>query len=123
MILVDTSVWVDHLRRSDDTLAELLREGQVACHPMVIGELACGNLGDRRTVLALLSALPAAPRVTDAEVLDFIDAHRLMGKGLGLVDMHLLASCTLANVGLWTRDTRLAQAATDLKLAHAPAKD
>ncbi len=115
MILVDTSVWVDHLRESDDHLAELLHTGDAACHPFVIGELACGNLGNRRTILTLLSALP---KVSDAEAIDFIEHHRLMGKGLGWVDVHLIASCALAGVTLWTRDKRLTEAASQLKCAY-----
>lgn len=111
MILVDTSVWVDHLRKGNDALAALLLKAEVACHPMVIGELACGNLERREEVLALLHALPSTERVSDDEVLFFIEQHRLGGRGLGLVDMHLLASCALSAATLWTFDRRLQQAA------------
>ena len=104
--------WVDHLRRGDDELAELLRADEVACHPFVIGELACGSIRNREEVLALLSALPLVPKAEDREVLGLLDRYRLMGRGLGLIDIHLLASCTLAGVGLWTRDRTLAQAAS-----------
>jgi predicted nucleic acid-binding protein len=117
VILVDTSVWVDHLRRGDGELAERLRADEVACHPFVIGELACGNLRNRSELLALLSALPAVPRVNDAEALAFIEHHRLMGRGLGLIDVHLLASCMLGGVRLWTRDARLTRAAAALNLS------
>ena len=116
MVLVDTSVWVDHLQRGDEALAELLRADEVACHPFVIGELACGGLGNRAEVLRLLSALPSAPKVEDAEALAFIERHGLMGRGLSLVDVHLLASCALAGVGLWTRDRTLARAAERMGL-------
>ncbi len=116
MILVDTSVWVDHLRRGNSQLAELLLTDQVVCHPFVIGELACGGIRNRAEVLGLLSALQPLPKVEDGESLDFIEHHRLMGKGLGLIDVHLLASCALAGVGLWTRDKKLAQAASWLGL-------
>lgn len=114
MILVDTSVWINHLRAGDDELVERLHAGEVACHPFVVGELACGNLRNRDEILTLLSALPALPKAEDGEVLDFIARWRLMGRGLGLVDMHLLASCLLADAGLWTRDRKLAEAAGDL---------
>lgn len=114
MILADTSVWVDHLRNGNDTLAEWLANGEVACHPMVIGELACGNLKRRKELLALLHALPSLERVSDDEILFFIDQHRLGGRGLGLVDMHLLASCMLAHATLWTLDRRLQRTADEL---------
>ena len=117
MVLVDTSVWVDHLRRGDDALAEFLNAGEVVCHPFVIGELACGGIRNRSEFLALLSALPSLDNVTDAEALSFIDQHSLMQRGLGLIDVHLLASCMLAGVPLWTRDARLADAARQLGLA------
>ena len=118
MILVDTSVWVDHLRQGDAELAKRLRADEVACHPFVIGELACGNLRNRSELLALLSALPALPKVADEEALAFIEDHGLMGRGIGLIDVHLLASCLLASVGLWTRDASLARAASSLGLAR-----
>lgn len=112
MILVDTSVWVDHLREGDEELAKRLHADEVACHPFVIGELACGRLRNRSELLALLSALPALPKVADEEALAFIEDHGLMGRGIGLIDIHLLASCMLAGVGLWTRDRSLARAAS-----------
>ena len=119
MILVDTSVWVDHFRRGDARLADLLHAEQVACHPFVIGELACGNLRNRDELLALLAALLALPKAADQEVLNYIDQHGLAGTGLGLVDVHLLASCQLAGGQLWTRDRRLSRAAARLGLAAA----
>ena len=120
MILVDTSVWVNHLRHGDDELAALLRAGEVACHTFVTGELACGNIRNRAELLALLSTLPHLPKAEDAEVIEFIGQHRLMGKGLGLIDIHLLASCVIAGIGLWTRDGKLRQAASIVGLAHEP---
>lgn len=114
MILVDTSVWVDHLRDGVHALVELLHAGEVACHPFVVGELACGSIRNRQEFLTLLSALPAVPKAEDAEVLEFIEGGRLMGSGLGLIDVHLLASCRLAGASLWTRDGKLAQAAARL---------
>jgi hypothetical protein len=117
MILVDTSVWVDHLRSNDPALVRALEAGIVVTHPFVVGELACGNLKNRSEVLALLQELPAAPVATDAEALAFIEAQSLMGRGIGYVDVNLLASTALATDTLWTRDRRLASVAGDLQLA------
>ena len=117
MILVDTSVWVNHLRVADRQLAGLLLEEAVLCHPFVVGELACGALGRRSEVLGLLRSLPQAPVVDQHEVLAFVEAHTLMGSGLGWVDVHLLASAALAREGFWTRDRRLAEAARRLGVA------
>lgn len=103
MILVDTSVWVDHLRAGDAELAALLNGSQVLMHPFVLGELACGNLRNRMEVLALLKDLPRAAVATDEEVLFFIEQHALMGRGIGYVDAHLLAAVALGDVTrLWT---------------------
>ena len=117
MILVDTSVWIDHLRGGDARLAALLEAGRVLSHPFVIGELACGNLRNRAEVLTLLHELPRAVAATDAEVLAFIETHTLMGRGIGYLDAHLLAAAALSAARLWTRDRRLATAAHDLGLA------
>ena len=118
MVLVDTSVWVDHLRRGNDDLVTLLEEAQSLCHPFVIGELACGNLSQRDRILSLLGALPQAPVAEHAEVLELVESRRLHGQGLGWIDMHLLASALLAGCPLWTLDRRLASAAR--KLGAAP---
>ena len=119
MILVDTSVWVDHLRKGVPALASALEQGNVLMHPFVRGELACGNLKNRGEVLRLLEELPGAPIATDVETLNFIERRALMGRGLGYIDVHLLASVALAGTArLWTRDKRLAVVAVDLKLAH-----
>ena len=118
MILVDTSIWVEHLNTGASSLAWHLEQGQVLMHPFVLGELACGNLRNRQQVLTLLRQLPKAPCATDVEVLYFIDQHHLMGKGIGYVDAHLLAAVALGGTqGLWTLDRRLAQAAETLGLA------
>jgi predicted nucleic acid-binding protein len=120
MILVDTSVWVDHLRKGAPALAEALEEARVLMHPFVLGELSCGHLRNRAAVLRLLGDLPAAPAVTDTEARTFIEGRRLMGRGIGYVDVHLLASTVLvAPAGLWTRDRRLADVARELGLAFA----
>lgn len=117
MILVDTSVWIDHFRTADRRLADLLLEEQVHCHAFVVGELACGVLKRRAEILALIRNLPAAPVADDEDVLRFIEAHALMGSGIGWVDVHLLASVRLAGDRLWTRDRRLARAALRLGVA------
>ncbi len=118
MILVDTSVWIDHLRRGDRALAGLLDTTRVLVHPFVIGELALGNLRQRDLVLSVLSDLPHASIATDAEVLHFIDRHALFGRGIGYVDVHLLAAVRLtAGAALWTHDRRLHAVAAQLGLA------
>jgi predicted nucleic acid-binding protein len=120
VILVDTSVWVDHLRSGNARLAEELEIGRVLAHPFVIGELACGTLGNRREVLDLLTRLPSASIATHAEALGFLERRALMGRGIGFIDVHLLASAALTNQArLWTRDRRLAVIATELHLAYA----
>ena len=121
MILVDTSVWVDHLRASDERLVGLLEAGMVLAHPFVIGELALGNLSDRETLLSALSDLPRAIHAADPEVLHFIDRHKLFGRSIGYIDAHLLAAVRLtAGAALWTRDKRLHGIAVDLGMAPAP---
>lgn len=114
MVLVDTSVWVDHLKRGNGSLSGLLEAGEVLCHPFIIGELACGNIRNRPEILSLLSELPALSKVKDDDVLTLIDRRRLMGTGLGLIDVHLLASCLLAGAALWTRDVNLKSIAAKL---------
>lgn len=122
MTLVDTSVWVDHLRTGDDELAVLLNSGRVLMHPFVLGELACGNLRNRGEVLALLGDLPRAAVATDDETLAFIERHTLAGRGIGYIDIHLLAAAVLDGVTLWTRDRRLQAAAESLALTGAPSR-
>lgn len=117
MVLVDTSVWIDHLRRSNSRLARLLNDGMVMCHPFVIGELACGRLRNRQEILGLLAALPQAPVADHEEVLRLIDRHSLFGRRLGWVDVHLLGSTLLAASALWTLDKSLNQAAGALRVA------
>jgi predicted nucleic acid-binding protein len=114
VVLVDTSVWVNHLREGNQRLKELLEEGMVLCHPFVIGEIACGTLKNRTGVLTLLQELPEAPAVEHWEVMRFIENDGLWGSGLGYVDVHLLASSMLSNATLWTLDRRLLEAATQI---------
>jgi predicted nucleic acid-binding protein len=113
-VLVDTSIWVDHLRERDARLARLLDDGLVWTHPFVIGELACGNLARRTEILELMGELPSVPVANHDEVLAFVESRRLMGRGLGWVDMHLLASAVIAAVPLWTADKNLSAVARGL---------
>jgi predicted nucleic acid-binding protein len=117
MVLGDTSVWIDHFHRGEAALAALLEQTRVLMHPFVIGEIACGTLADRVTVLELLSRLPTAPRLGDEEVISFIESKQLMGRGIGYVDVHLLGSAMLAGAPLWSRDRRLATVAGELGVA------
>ncbi len=117
MILVDTSVWVDHLHVTEHALASLLDRAEVLMHPMIIGELACGNLQNRERLLSLWRDLPVIVTVTDDKALNFLEHHRLMGKGVGFIDVHLLAAVALhSDAVLWTRDQRLARPADELGL-------
>ena len=118
MVLADTSVWVRHFREGDVHLEVLLDHGRVWCHPFVIGELACGHLRDREAILSLLQRLHAAPVATHEEVLWLIETRGLMGAGLGLVDVHLLAASLLSKCRLWTLDKRLAKAAESLSVGY-----
>jgi len=118
MVLVDTSIWVDHFRRGLPELAGRLEAGAVVCHPFVLGELACGNLKNRREILELLQTLCTGPVAGHDEVLPFIEANHLMGRGLGYIDMHLLASAKLGNLPLWTFDRSLQSAAARLHIAY-----
>jgi predicted nucleic acid-binding protein len=120
VILVDTSVWVDHLRSNNMDLAAMLGAGMVLAHPFVIGELALGSLRQRKAVLTALADLPHADIATDAEVLTFVDRHALFERGIGYVDAHLLAAVRLtAGAKLWTNDRRLHGVAGALGLATA----
>jgi predicted nucleic acid-binding protein len=122
MILVDTSIWIDHKRGADQHLSYLLTQNEVAVHPFVIGELACGSLTDRKAFLELLRGLPQVASAVDEEVLFFIEIHRLFGRGAGFIDFHLMAAATLAGIQFWTRDKRLTQIAADLQIAYLPPK-
>lgn len=114
MILVDTSVWVQHLRSGSERLRSLLNDEQVFCHPFIIGEVACGTLRSRQEILGLLNALPRARFAEHGEVLHFLDERHLYGQGLGWVDAHLLASTLLTRCGLWTLDKPLQRAGITL---------
>jgi predicted nucleic acid-binding protein len=116
MLLVDTSVWVHHFRQGEPRLQQVLEDGMALTHPFVVGELACGNLKNRDTILNYLRALAEAERAVDSEVRRLIETRRLWGRGLGWLDMHLLASALLSHCGLWTLDKALAETAKELGL-------
>ena len=119
MILVDTSVWINHLRVANPRLVSLLNRNRILIHPMVIGELACGNVSNRVEVFSLLRSLPQVSDATDAETVFFIERHRLMGRGIGYIDAHLLAAAVMAApTQLWTADRRLMEVAGELGVAY-----
>ncbi len=118
MVLVDTSVWVSHLRNGNSKLEDLLINEKVICHPFIISELACGNIKNREEILALLHDLPVADVIDHSEILYFIESNGLMGESLGLVDVHLLASTVLSDAQLWTIDSKLKQASSELKVNY-----
>lgn len=121
MILVDTSIWIDHLRDGNTQLAELLGRSQVLAHPFVTGELACGNLRNRNEILRLLHDLPQAPIASPTEALYLIETHQLMGRGVGYIDIHLLAATAMAEPAkLWTGDNRLKKVASEMSRAFNP---
>ena len=119
-MLVDTSVWIDHLRQGSARLASRLENGEVESHPFVIGELACGNLRRRNEILSLLGSLPRVTEADHDEVLSLVESRRLNGGGLGWVDVHLLASTMLGRTSLWTLDRPLAEQARRLGVLFEP---
>jgi predicted nucleic acid-binding protein len=118
MVLVDTSIWVNHLRKGDRHLESLLLDSEVACHPFIIGELACGNIRNRSEILSLLKTLPSTSTVDMAEYLFFVEQKHLFGVGIGFVDVHLLASAKLSGIPLWTADKKLKEAALHLEVSY-----
>ena len=118
MVLVDTSVWVSHLQKGVTELESLLLDTEVASHPFIIGELACGGIKNRKEILSLIQALPSTPVVTDEEFMYFLEANKLSNKGIGFVDVHLLASAKMSRISLWTEDKNLQKAAKRLKLSY-----
>ena len=120
MILVDTSVWIDHLRTGNQALARLLENEEVFGHPFVTGELACGNLRNREEILFRISSLPQATMADHAEVLRFVEQYELMGRGVAWIDLHLLCSAVLSHARFWTLDTRAARVAAMLDFAYSP---
>lgn len=119
MILADTSIWVEHLRKGSGPLAKLLEEGMVLIHPFIIGELACGSMANRRKILDLLAALPSVKPAEHAEVMQLIEQNRLYGHGIGWIDANLLASALLSDAPILTSDRKLRRAAGLLGIANA----
>jgi len=118
LVLVDTSVWVEHLRSGNIGLGNLLNEGHVVCHLFIVGELACGNLSNRSEILSLLRALPLSNHAEHEEVMHLIENYSLMGKGLWYIDMHLIASAILTKVPIWTLDKKLREVSSKLGLEY-----
>ena len=118
MVLVDTSVWVRHLRHTEPELVKLLQDGKVACHPFIIGELACGNLGNRAEIISLMHELPMLDVVENEELLVFIENNQIMGTGIGFVDVHLMAAAFLADITIWTYDKKLQQNCATLRINY-----
>jgi predicted nucleic acid-binding protein len=116
VILVDSSVWMDHFRKPVGRLAALLDAEECCTHPFVIGEIACGNLKNRKEIIALLHSLPSVHKAADDEILFFIERNGLNGRGVGLIDIHLLASCLTERCNLWTADKRLQAVAAELRI-------
>jgi len=118
MVLVDTSIWIDHFRKGEPSLVRLLEHDQVLMHPFVRAELACGNLKNRIGILSMLNDLPAAIVASDQEVMKFVERYQLFGVGLGYVDVHLLAATALTETArLWTLDRALLTVAAKLELS------
>ena len=123
MVLVDTSIWISHFRKGERRLEMLLQDAEVLTHPFIVGELACGNLKNRREILSLLQSLPGISAVSQEELLYFIEERGLMGSGVGFVYAHLLASAQLNHFPIWTFDTPLERSASRLNLSyHSPNK-
>ncbi len=121
MVLIDTVVWIDHLQSNDEHLSMLLEKEQVLMHPMVIGELAMGNLANRQRTLEDFAKLPEISVATHDEVLFFIEHHQLMGTGIGYIDAHLLTASVLHDTTqLWTRDRRMMAVANELDIKFVP---
>jgi predicted nucleic acid-binding protein len=118
MVIVDTSIWINYFRKGDKHLEKLLLDAEVICHEFIIGELACGNLKNRNEIISLLQSLPHSPTVDHQEFLFFIDKYQLMGRGIGFVDVHLLASAQLAKLPIWTDDNKLRGVSKDLELQY-----
>ena len=114
LVLVDTSVWVKHLRESEKDLVRLLEQGLVACHPFIIGELACGNIKNQYEIMNLLNDLPSIDALDHCDIMDFIEYRKIMNKGIGYMDVHLLGSALVSETPLWTFDKALRKIANEL---------
>jgi len=117
-ILIDTSVWIKHLRESDKNLIRLLEQGLVACHPFIIGELACGGIKNRYEIISLLNDLPSTDILDHHDIMEFIEYRKIMNKGIGYVDVHLLGSALVSETHLWTFDKALRKIANKLSIEY-----
>jgi predicted nucleic acid-binding protein len=117
-ILVDTSVWIKYLREGEESLAQLLERGLVACHPFVIGELACGGIKNRHEIISLLNDLPSTDILGHYDIMEFIEYREIMNKGIGYIDVHLLASALVSETPLWTFDKALKKVANQLSIGY-----
>jgi predicted nucleic acid-binding protein len=118
MVLVDTSVWIQHLRQGSPKLGGLLVDGQVVSHPFIVGEIACEQMKNRREILSLLQALPMVNVAEHDEALDLIERNAIMGKGLGYIDVHVLAGAMLSSSFIWTMDKKLQRVARHFSLSY-----
>ena len=118
LILVDTSVWIKHLREGEKKLIPLLEQGSVACHPFIIGELACGGMKNRYEIIGLLNDLPSAETLDHSEIMEFIENRKIINKGVGYIDVHLLGSALVSGTHLWTFDKALAKIPKELSIAY-----
>ena len=117
-VLVDTSVWIKHLREGDKKLVRLLEQGLVACHPFIIGELACGGIKNRHEIISLLNDLPSTNILDHYDIMEFIEYRKIMNQGIGYVDVHLLASALVSGTPLWTFDKALKKVANQLSIEY-----
>jgi predicted nucleic acid-binding protein len=117
-ILVDTSVWIKHLREGDQTLTRLLEQGLVACHPFIIGEIACGGIKNRYEIISLLNDLPSTDILDHSDIMEFIENRKIMNKGIGYIDVHLLGSALVSETPLWTFDKALRKIAIQLSIEY-----
>ena len=118
LVLVDTSVWIKHLRESDRNLVQLLEQGLVACHPFIIGELACGGIKKRYEIISLLNDLPSTNILDHDDIMEFIEYRKIMNRGIGYVDVHLLGSALVSETRLWTFDKALRKVANQLSIEY-----
>ena len=117
-ILVDTSVWIKHLREGDQNLIRLLGQGLVASHPYIIGELACGGIKNRHEIISLLTDLPSTEILDHSDIMEFIENRKIMNKGIGYIDVHLLGSALVSDTPLWTFDKALRKVAIQLSIEY-----
>ena len=117
-ILVDTSVWINHLRERDQNLSHLLEQGLVACHPFIVGEIACGGIKNRQEIINLLNDLPSTEILDHSDIIDFIENRKIMNKGIGYIDVHLLGSVLVSDTRIWTFDKALKKMAFQLSVGY-----